>query len=58
LEDQTSQRPQWLEAVGGVGQFYIAVTFGALFTGVYLAAITALIERISYLWNLLLGFIS
>ena len=52
-EDQTSQRPAWLESIGGVGQFFIAVTFAALFSGVYLAAITALIERMSFLWNLI-----
>jgi len=51
-EDQTSQRPAWLESIGGVGQFFIAVTFAALFSGVYLATITALIERMSFLWNL------
>ncbi len=57
-EDRSSQRPQWLETIGGIGQVFIAITFGALFSGVYLAAITALIERASYLWNLILGFIS
>ncbi len=57
-EDQSSQRSQWLEAIGGTGQVFIAITFGALFSGVYLAAITALIERVSYLWNLILSFIS
>ena len=57
-EDQTVQRPAWLEAIGRVGQFFIAVTFGALFSGVYLAAITALIERMSFIWNLILSFIS
>ena len=58
VEDHNPQRPQWLEAIGGVGQFFIAVTFGALFSGVYLAAIVALIERVSFLWNLILSFIS
>jgi hypothetical protein len=57
-EDRSTQRPPWLEAIGGVGQFFIAVTFGALFSGVYLAAITALIERMSFIWNLILSFIS
>jgi hypothetical protein len=51
-EDQASQRPAWLETIGGIGQFFIAVTFAALFSGVYLAAVTALIERMSFLWNL------
>ena len=57
-EGQSAQRPAWLEAIGWVGQFFIVVTFGALFSGVYLAAITALIERMSFIWNLILSFIS
>lgn len=57
-EDQSAQRPVWLEAISSVGQFFIAITFGALFSGVYLAAITALIERMSFIWNLILSFIS
>ena len=52
-DDQISQRPAWLESVSKVGQFFIAVTFAALFSGVYLAAITALIERMSFIWNLI-----
>ena len=57
-EAQSLQRPQWLEAIGGVGQVFIAITFAALFSGVYLAAITALIERAAYIWHLILSFIS
>jgi hypothetical protein len=45
--------PAWLDMIGNVGQFFIAVTFGALFSGVYLAAIMALIERASFIWNLI-----
>jgi hypothetical protein len=56
-DEQVSQRPMWLEIVGGIGQVFIAITFGALFTGVYLAAITALIERVSFIWDLVKGFI-
>ena len=52
-EDDVPQRPAWLDVIGNVGQFFIAVTFGALFSGVYLAAIMALIERASYIWNLI-----
>lgn len=52
-EDEEPQRPIWMETIGKVGQFFIAVTFGALFSGVYLAAIIALIERVSSIWNLI-----
>ena len=57
-EGQPNQPSQWFETIGKVGQVFVAITFGALFSGVYLAAITALIERASYLWNLILGLIS
>jgi hypothetical protein len=57
-EDHSTQRPVWLDAISRVGQFFIAITFGALFSGVYLAAITALIERMAFIWNLILSFIS
>jgi hypothetical protein len=37
-----------------VGQIFIAITFGALFAGVFVAAMTALIER----WNFIITFLS
>lgn len=40
-----------LQGIGWVGQFFVAVTFGALFTGVYVAVMTALIERFNFLWS-------
>ncbi len=43
-------------AVAWLGRLFIAVTFGALFAGVYAAALTALIERISFLWTFLQSF--
>jgi hypothetical protein len=52
FEDEEPQRPIWLATIGKVGEFFIAITFGALFSGVYLAAIVALIERAAYIWNL------
>lgn len=41
-----------LALIGGV---FIAITFGVLFAGIYSAALTALIERISFLINFILG---
>jgi hypothetical protein len=52
-QDEDVQRPIWLEMISKIGQFFIAVTFGALFSGVYLAAIIALIERASSVWDLI-----
>jgi hypothetical protein len=42
-------RPAWIEWLAGLGHLFIAVTFGALFAGVYLAALTALVERVGFL---------
>jgi hypothetical protein len=43
----------WLQNIGYVGQVFVAITFGALFTGVYLAALAALIERLTSIWTVL-----
>ena len=48
------QRSRWIRILGGIGQAFIAVTLGALFAGVFAASITALIERVSSLSDLLL----
>lgn len=47
--NQPPGRPKWLEGLAWVGQIFIAITFGALFAGVYSASLTALIERFSFL---------
>jgi hypothetical protein len=49
----STQRANWIEAMGWVGQVFIAITFGALFAGVYAAALSALIERLAFVWNLI-----
>jgi hypothetical protein len=50
------KRPAWIEGLAGVGQIFIAITLGSLFAGVYLSAITALIDRIDFIRNVILGF--
>lgn len=45
------QRGRLVEALGGIGQVFIAITFGVLFAGAYAAAMTALIERLNFLWT-------
>jgi len=50
-EDGSVQRNFLIEMIAWVGRVYIAITFGVLFAGVYVAALTALIERISSLRN-------
>jgi hypothetical protein len=38
-------RPLWQQALSGLGQMFIALAFGAVFAGVYAAAMAALVER-------------
>jgi hypothetical protein len=45
-----------VDILGGIGQVFIAITFGALFAGVYAAAMTALVERLSFLWSFIASF--
>ena len=55
--DGTVNRNFLVNLLAGIGQFFIAITFGVLFAGVYSAALTALIERIGSLIGLLFGSI-
>ena len=45
-----------VDILGGIGQVFIAITFGVLFAGVYAAAMTALVERLSFLWSFIASF--
>lgn len=45
----------WLEGIGYVGQGFIAITFGVLFSGAYFSAIVAMIERITFIRDFLAG---
>ena len=40
-----------LEGVAWVGRIFIAITLGVLFAGVYMSALTAMIERLSFILN-------
>ncbi len=48
---QIPKRLAFIEKIGKIGQVFIAITFGVLFAGVYLASLTALIERASFIWD-------
>ncbi len=52
--NQTPARRKGIEGLARVGEWFIAVTFGALFAGVYLAAASALASSITSLWQFLL----
>jgi hypothetical protein len=49
--DGTPQRNSILEWIGWLGRIFIAITFGVLFAGVYMSALTAMIERLSFVIN-------
>lgn len=50
------RRAPALEVLAVIGQAFIGITLGAMFAGVYTAAITALIERIGFLFDFVSGF--
>ena len=45
--DGTAERNRILEIIAWIGRLFIAITLGVLFAGVYMAALTAMIERLS-----------
>jgi hypothetical protein len=45
------QRTFWIEVIAALGQVFIAITFGVLLAGVYSASLSALIERLYFLFN-------
>lgn len=57
--DGTPKRNPIFESIAWVGRIFIAITLGVLFAGVYMAALTAMIERLSSIINFtreLIGF--
>ena len=55
--DGTMKRFGLIEISAWVGRIFIGITLGAVFAGVYAAALTALIERISSLINFIGNFL-
>jgi len=50
-EDGSAKRSSLIEIPAFIGRIFIAITLGVIFAGVYAAALTALIERFSSLFN-------
>jgi len=48
-EEQNTQRGAALEVTAWLGQAFIAVAFGVIFAGIFLATLSALVERLGYL---------
>jgi hypothetical protein len=57
-DDGTYKRNPVIRIIALIGGGFIAVTLGVLFAGVYSAALTALIERLSFLINFLRSLLS
>lgn len=55
--DGSMRRSKVVEALAWAGRIFIGITLGAVFAGVYAAALTALIERIASLINFITSFI-
>jgi len=47
----------WIGPLTWIGQVFIAITFGAIFAGVYSAALMAFIERVYFIGDILLPLI-
>jgi hypothetical protein len=54
--DGAPKRNRILEGVARVGRIFIAITLGVLFAGVYMSALTAMIERLSSIINFIRQF--
>lgn len=46
------RRAGWIETVARVGQVFLFITLGSIYAGVFITAVTALVDRIQTLWNL------
>ncbi len=53
---QGPRRSRLVGIMAWIGQIFIAVTFGVLFASIYAAALTALIERLHFLWTFIASF--
>jgi heme/copper-type cytochrome/quinol oxidase subunit 2 len=50
------QRSVILEYLSTAGKGFIVVTLGVLFAGVYIATLSALIDRVRFLWDIVIRF--
>jgi heme/copper-type cytochrome/quinol oxidase subunit 2 len=55
-EGVPAQHSVILEYLSTAGKGFIVITLGVLFVGVYIATLIALIDRIQFLWDIIIGF--
>jgi hypothetical protein len=58
IPGQSNKRLPIIEHISKVGNVFLAITFGALYAGVLLSSLAALVERLSSFWDFLttIGF--
>ena len=58
IPGQSNERLPFIESISKIGKVFLAITFGALYAGVYLSSLAALVERLSFIWDFLntIGF--
>jgi hypothetical protein len=56
--DGTPKRNRIIEGIAWAGRLFVAITLGVLFAGVYMAALTAMIERLSSVTNFIRQLVS
>ncbi len=52
------RRAAVLELTAQIGQIFIGITLGAMFAGVFTAAVSALVERVGFLYNFVISLFS
>jgi hypothetical protein len=53
-----ARRDLFMDFLSKIGQVFIGIVLGATFAGVYTAAISALLERIAFIFNVIMSFLS
>ncbi len=56
-EEATTNRALSMEVLAKIGQIFIGIILGAMFAGVYTAAITAMVERLGFLFNTVINIL-
>lgn len=54
---QQPRRNRIIEIIAAIGKTFITITFAAIFAGVFLASLVALIDRLHFIWTNLSGFL-
>lgn len=57
-EETRPRRAALLELLALIGQGFIGITLGAMFAGVFTAAVSALVERVGFLYHFVAGLFS